>query len=76
MGASPTHYDAGELRDAIPTEVDVLIVGYGPVGATLACRLGRDGVRTLVVDKSAQIFTAPRAILLDNEVRCAELRSR
>lgn len=67
MGASPMHDDEGGLRDALPTEVDVLIVGYGPVGATLACLLGRYGVRTLVVDKSAEIFTAPRAILLDNE---------
>jgi 3-(3-hydroxy-phenyl)propionate hydroxylase len=47
--------------------VDVLIVGYGPVGATLANLLGRYGVRTLVVDKATEIFKAPRAIALDNE---------
>jgi 3-(3-hydroxy-phenyl)propionate hydroxylase len=47
--------------------VDVLIVGYGPVGATLANLLGRYGVRTLVVDKATEIFRAPRAIALDNE---------
>jgi len=46
---------------------DVLIVGYGPVGASLAALLGRYGVRTLVVDREAAIFTAPRAIALDNE---------
>lgn len=51
----------------LPDQVDVLIVGYGPVGAALACLLGRYGVRTLVVDKLADIFTAPRAITLDNE---------
>jgi 3-(3-hydroxy-phenyl)propionate hydroxylase len=48
-------------------EVEVLIVGYGPVGAALAGLLGRYGVRTLVVDKSPGIFMAPRAIALDNE---------
>lgn len=48
-------------------EVDVLVVGYGPVGAALAGLLGRYGVRTLVVDKAPDIFTAPRAIALDNE---------
>lgn len=48
-------------------EVDVLVVGYGPVGATIACLLGAYGVRTLVVDKASAIFTAPRAIALDNE---------
>ncbi|HRI17433.1 MAG TPA: bifunctional 3-(3-hydroxy-phenyl)propionate/3-hydroxycinnamic acid hydroxylase, partial [Burkholderiaceae bacterium] len=47
--------------------VDVLIVGYGPVGATLANLLGRYGVRTLVIDKATEIFRAPRAIALDNE---------
>jgi 3-(3-hydroxy-phenyl)propionate hydroxylase len=47
--------------------VDVLIVGYGPVGGALAGLLGCYGVRTLVVDKSPDIWMAPRAIALDNE---------
>jgi 3-(3-hydroxy-phenyl)propionate hydroxylase len=47
--------------------VDVLIVGYGPVGAALAALLGRYGTRTLVVDKAPDILLAPRAIALDNE---------
>lgn len=47
--------------------VDVLVVGYGPVGAAIANLLGRYGVRCLVVDKATSIFTAPRAIALDNE---------
>jgi 3-(3-hydroxy-phenyl)propionate hydroxylase len=66
--------DGADTNDAVdasvhdlPGEVEVLIVGYGPVGAALACLLGRYGVRTLVVDKSADIFMAPRAIALDNE---------
>jgi 3-(3-hydroxy-phenyl)propionate hydroxylase len=48
-------------------DYDVLIVGLGPVGATVANLLGRHGVRTLVVDKADGIFMAPRAIALDNE---------
>ncbi|NVB41425.1 bifunctional 3-(3-hydroxy-phenyl)propionate/3-hydroxycinnamic acid hydroxylase [Pseudenhygromyxa sp. WMMC2535] len=51
----------------LPDQVDVLIVGYGPVGAALANLLGELGVRTLVVDKASAIFMAPRAIALDNE---------
>src|SRR5581483_1091018 len=52
---------------SLPETVDVLVVGYGPVGAAMAGLLGRYGVRTLVVDKSHDIFMAPRAIALDNE---------
>ena len=55
------------MAQSIPDEVDVLVVGYGPVGATLACLLGLYGVRTLVIDKAAAIHLAPRAIALDNE---------
>ena len=51
----------------LPDHVDVVIVGMGPVGAALANLLGRQGTRTLVVDKVCEIFAAPRAIALDNE---------
>lgn len=48
-------------------DTDVLVVGYGPVGAALAALLGRHGIRTLVVEKSQDILMAPRAMSLDNE---------
>ncbi|MEG3125944.1 bifunctional 3-(3-hydroxy-phenyl)propionate/3-hydroxycinnamic acid hydroxylase [Sphingomonas sp. GB1N7] len=47
--------------------VEVLVVGYGPVGAVLANMLARYGVRTLVIDRFAGIFAQPRAISLDND---------
>ncbi|MEQ8699947.1 MAG: bifunctional 3-(3-hydroxy-phenyl)propionate/3-hydroxycinnamic acid hydroxylase [Bauldia litoralis] len=47
---------------------DVAIVGYGPVGATLANLLGRAGLRTVVVERDANIFDQPRAIGFDHEV--------
>ena len=60
-----------EVADAepqgIPPDTDVLVVGFGPVGAAIANLLGRFGVRTLVVDKDKEIFMSPRAIALDNE---------
>jgi 3-(3-hydroxy-phenyl)propionate hydroxylase len=51
----------------IPSQVDVLIVGMGPVGAALAQLLNRHGTRTLVIDQAKEVFVAPRAIALDNE---------
>lgn len=51
----------------LPRRAAVVICGYGPVGAALACLLGRYGVDTLVVDKANDILRHPRAIALDNE---------
>jgi 3-(3-hydroxy-phenyl)propionate hydroxylase len=51
----------------LPSEVDVLVVGFGPVGAVIANLLGLYGVSALIADKAAEIFMAPRAIALDNE---------
>lgn len=56
-----------ETVSELPARVDVLVVGLGPVGATLANLLGRYGVKVLIVDKTADIYMAPRAIALDNE---------
>jgi 3-(3-hydroxy-phenyl)propionate hydroxylase len=55
------------VKQELPGEVDVLLVGLGPVGATAANLLGRYGVNVLAIDKATQIYTAPRAIVLDNE---------
>ena len=55
----------GEMK--LPEQVDVVVVGYGPVGAAVTALLGRYGVRTLVIDKAPDILMSPRAISLDNE---------
>src|SRR5215472_2641684 len=47
---------------------DVLIIGYGPVGATLAALLTRHGLRVAVADQAADVYDKPRAITLDHEV--------
>ncbi|HSV82597.1 MAG TPA: bifunctional 3-(3-hydroxy-phenyl)propionate/3-hydroxycinnamic acid hydroxylase [Ramlibacter sp.] len=46
---------------------DVVIVGAGPVGLTLANLLGGFGVRTLLVERNAQVEGEPRAVTLDDE---------
>lgn len=51
----------------LPAATDVLVIGYGPVGACIATLLGGYGVSTLVIDRSSDILLIPRAIALDNE---------
>jgi 3-(3-hydroxy-phenyl)propionate hydroxylase len=46
---------------------DVVIVGAGPVGLTLANILGLQGVRTLVVDERPSLIDYPRGVGLDDE---------
>jgi 3-(3-hydroxy-phenyl)propionate hydroxylase len=67
--ASPSGHPvvAQPVTEGLPQKIDVLIVGYGPVGAAVANLLARYGVRVLVIDKATDIFIAPRAIALDNE---------
>lgn len=48
---------------------DVVIAGYGPVGAVLALRLHRAGLSVLVVERSTDVFDLPRAIAADDEVQ-------
>ncbi|AKS33190.1 bifunctional 3-(3-hydroxy-phenyl)propionate/3-hydroxycinnamic acid hydroxylase [Mycolicibacterium goodii] len=47
--------------------VDVVIVGAGPVGLTLANILGAQGVRTLIVEERESLIDYPRGVGLDDE---------
>jgi len=47
---------------------DIVVVGFGPVGSTLAALLARRGLRVLVVDRETEIFPLPRAAHFDHEV--------
>jgi flavoprotein hydroxylase len=49
-------------------DVDVAIVGYGPVGETLAILLGQRGWRVGVFEKQAAAYPLPRAVHFDHEV--------
>jgi 3-(3-hydroxy-phenyl)propionate hydroxylase len=48
-------------------DADVVVVGAGPVGLTLANILGLQGVRTLVVEERATLIDYPRGVGLDDE---------
>jgi 3-(3-hydroxy-phenyl)propionate hydroxylase len=58
---------AEALAEPLPV-YDVVIVGLGPTGATLANLLGAAGRSVLVLEKEAGIFPLPRAIHFDGEV--------
>jgi 3-(3-hydroxy-phenyl)propionate hydroxylase len=51
-----------------PKQCDVLIVGGGPTGVTLGLLLARGGVDALIIDKEADIYSAPRAAHIDHEI--------
>ena len=66
-----------------PQEVDVLVVGAGPAGLTVAATLRRYGVEVLVLERKRGLFAHPRATVvstrsmellrswgLEDEIRC------
>jgi 3-(3-hydroxy-phenyl)propionate hydroxylase len=48
-------------------EFDVCIIGYGPVGASLANLLGLSGLKTAVLEREPAVYHLPRAVALDGE---------
>jgi 3-(3-hydroxy-phenyl)propionate hydroxylase len=46
----------------------VLIVGLGPVGATLAALLGDAGIDVIAIDRSTEVYPLPRAAHFDHEI--------
>ena len=49
-------------------DLDVAIVGYGPVGQTLAILLGQWGWKVGVFEKQPAAYPLPRAVHFDHEV--------
>jgi 3-(3-hydroxy-phenyl)propionate hydroxylase len=47
-------------------DYDIAIVGFGPVGATLAGLLGRAGLRVCVIERDTTVFRLPRAAHIDH----------
>jgi len=49
-------------------DCDVLVVGLGPVGATLAALLSKAGICTIALDKDTEVYPLPRAAHFDHEI--------
>ena len=49
-------------------EYDIIIVGLGPTGGTLANLLALNDLSVLVLEKEASIYNLPRAVHFDDEI--------
>ena len=52
---------------SVQADYDVVIVGLGPTGATLANILGEYGIGTLVLEREEAVYPLPRAVHFDDE---------
>ncbi|MBJ8348310.1 bifunctional 3-(3-hydroxy-phenyl)propionate/3-hydroxycinnamic acid hydroxylase [Antrihabitans sp. YC2-6] len=66
--ALPQHFPPIDTHPRDDVDADVVIVGYGPVGAMFANLLGQSGVRTIVLERDNTPHTLPRAGSTDDEV--------
>ena len=58
---------AAAEADARTVDADVLVVGAGPVGLTMANLLGGYGVRTMVAEQGSELIDYPRGVQIDDE---------
>lgn len=56
------------MVEPVVTDIDVAIVGCGPVGVTLSGLLARRGLRVVAFDREIDLYPLPRAGHLDHEV--------
>jgi 2-polyprenyl-6-methoxyphenol hydroxylase-like FAD-dependent oxidoreductase/catechol 2,3-dioxygenase-like lactoylglutathione lyase family enzyme len=49
-------------------DTDVVVVGYGPIGQTVAALLARRGHRVAVYERFGDIYRLPRAVYFDDEI--------
>lgn len=60
--------DSADQEAASVEQPEVIIIGAGPTGVSAAILLAQNGVRTLVLDRWADVYPQPRAVHLDDEI--------
>ncbi len=55
------------MSNRLAYDADVVVVGFGPTGATAANLLAARGIRTLVVEREMAIYPRQRAIAIDED---------
>jgi len=50
-------------------DVDVIVVGGGPVGVTTALLLAQRGFSVRVLERAPEVYDLPRAIVMDDEIQ-------
>ena len=67
-GSRPGQRGGTEAGTAGRGEVDVVVAGYGPMGAVLAALLGQRGLSVVVIEPRPEVYPVPRAVATDAEV--------
>ncbi len=76
MSMTADQIDEDASREQV---ADLLVVGFGPVGATLSGLAARQGLSVLAIDREVDLYPLPRAAHCDHEIlrilqelRCAD----
>ena len=65
-----------QARPNEPLDTDVIVVGAGPCGITVANLLGIYNIRCLVIDRAPTALNFPRAVGIDDEKSAPDLSGR